>query len=55
MSTFNPDAPCRVLDKERTIPYWRSEWAANYRRHASEFDDGIINWDGLLLDGWCAA
>jgi hypothetical protein len=33
---------------------WKPEWAADYRRWASEFDTGVIEWDGLLLDGWLA-
>lgn len=23
-----------------------------YREHASNWDEGVIAWDGLLLDGW---
>ena len=56
MSTFNPGAACRVHDKlNDQILDWQPSWAANYRQYASEFDTGIVNWDGLLLDGWCPA
>jgi hypothetical protein len=53
MTTFNPDVACRVHDKlNERILTWKQEWADDYRRWAEEFDDGIIEWDGLLLDGW---
>ena len=56
MSTFNPDMPSRVHDRlnDHTLD-WRQEWADHYRRYANEHDTGVINWDGLLLDGWCPA
>jgi len=50
MSTFDPDVACRVHDRlNEKIINWRPEWAANYRQYA---DEGVIEWDGLLLDGW---
>ena len=56
MEHIQPRRALPVHDKlNEQFLYWQSAWAANYRRYASEFDDGIINWDGLLLDGWCAA
>ena len=53
MSTFNPDAPCRVHDglNDQMIA-WQPGWADSYRQYAHEHDTGVINWDGLLLDGW---
>ena len=53
MSTFNPDVACRVHDKlNDTFFDWKPEWAAKYREYAHEHDEGVINWEGLLLDGW---
>jgi hypothetical protein len=53
MSTFDPDVACRVHDKlNERILNWRAEWAANYWQYADDFADGVIGWDGLLLDGW---
>ena len=53
MDTFERDAPCRVHDKLNDKVIDRNpEWAANYRQYADRFDDGVIEWDGLLLDGW---
>jgi hypothetical protein len=44
---------CRVHDRlNEQVLIWKPEWAGDYRRWAEEFDDGIIEWDGLLLDGW---
>jgi len=53
MSTFNPEVACRVHDAlNKQVLDWQPAWAADYRRYASEHDTGVINWDGLLLDGW---
>ena len=53
MDTFNPDMPCRVHDGLNDIILdWRPEWAEDYRRWAGEHDTGVIEWDGLLFDGW---
>jgi hypothetical protein len=43
MSTFNPDKPCKVHDRvNEFLLDWKPEWAADYRRWASEFDTGVI-------------
>jgi|ERR1700739_980285 hypothetical protein len=53
MSTFNPAQPCRVHDEvNNKFLEWKPEWAAHYREHADKRSDGIIAWDGYLLDGW---
>jgi hypothetical protein len=53
MSTFDPDVACRVHDRlNEKVFDWKPEWADDYRQHADQFDDGVIEWDGLLLDGW---
>src|SRR5581483_1211030 len=54
MSTFNPDIRCRVHDRlnDRLID-WQTVWAPHYRMRAVLLnDDGVIEWDGSLLDGW---
>ncbi len=53
MDTFAPDMPCRVHDGlNDQIIEWCPQWAAMYREHASKWDEGVVAWDGLLLDGW---
>jgi hypothetical protein len=56
MATFDPEKPCRVHDrlKDRTIE-WRTGWAAAYKRNAMGANDGIVWFDGLILDGWTTA
>ena len=53
MRTFNPDVPCQVHDglNDETFD-WKPEWAAHYREYAFDHTEGVVNWDGLLLDGW---
>ena len=55
MNTFNPDVPCHVHDglNRQTIE-WKPQWAPLYREYAVKCDEGVIAWDGLLLDGWTA-
>jgi hypothetical protein len=31
---------------------WKPEWAERYRKQAKDAGNGMISWDGLLLDGW---
>ena len=53
MKTFDPDQPCRVHDEVNDqFLEWKPEWAPHYREYATKHFDGIIAWDGLLLDGW---
>ena len=50
---IRPGRGLRVHDKlNEKVFGWKPEWAANYRQYADQFDDGVIEWDGLLLDGW---
>ncbi|SFM51096.1 hypothetical protein SAMN05216573_102199 [Bradyrhizobium sp. Rc3b] len=53
MDTFDPDRACQVHDglNDQLIE-WRPQWAAAYREHAAKWDEGVVSWDGLLLDGW---
>ena len=52
MVTFDPTRPADVHDQlNDKIIRWKPEWAATWqdrRDHAP----GVIEWDGLLLDGW---
>lgn len=54
MSEFDPGKPARVHDRlNGKVLDWRpSAFAAHYRRYACDFGDGVVEWDGLLLDGW---
>ena len=53
MSQFDPDRPAILHEKagDRTFD-WSPEWASHYRIFSRRFGDGMIFWDGLLLDGW---
>jgi hypothetical protein len=31
---------------------WKPQWASLYREHGANWDEGVVAWDGLLLDGW---
>lgn len=52
MSDFDPDRPCRVRDSlnGRTF-HWQPQWADDYRAFAHRHAEGVVNFDGLLLDG----
>ena len=53
MNTFDPETPCRVHDKlNDQVIDWKTQWASLYREHGVMQDEGVIAWDGLLLDGW---
>jgi hypothetical protein len=53
MDTFDPDLPCRVHDRlNDQIIEWKPQWASMYREYGVKWDEGVIAWDGLLLDGW---
>jgi hypothetical protein len=53
MSEFNPSASAMVHDRlnDRTFE-WKPEWRAAYEKHAARHAPGVIEFDGLLLDGW---
>jgi hypothetical protein len=53
MKTFDPEKRCRVHDElNDKIIEWLPRWATLYREYAVKHDEGVIAWDGLLLDGW---
>jgi hypothetical protein len=54
MREFDPSKPSLVHDGlNDTVFEWQPERCeANFRRYAEQGRTGVINWDGLLLDGW---
>jgi hypothetical protein len=53
MNEFDPTKPSLVHDVLNKDTFaWKPEWAAIYREHARDMGKGVMNWDGLLLDGW---
>lgn len=52
LDTLDPDRPCQEHDSlnDQTIE-WKSQWASLYREHGAKWDEGVVAWDGLLLDG----
>ena len=46
MSVFDP-----TLLHDKMIA-WTGEKEAKWRRQASQHSEGVIEWDGLLFDGW---
>jgi hypothetical protein len=55
MSTFDPSRAVLVHDQLNDNTFaWLPEWRQNYEQSATKSHyEGIIEWDGLLLDGWC--
>jgi hypothetical protein len=54
MSTFDPTRPALLHDQlNDKMLAWTGEELAGWREHANPHSQGIIEWDGLLLDGWC--
>ena len=52
MKDFDPDRPSRVHDQlNDKIIDWDPRWAPTWKNHR-DHEPGVIEWDGLLLDGW---
>ena len=51
MSEFGTTKPLMVHDSQNDLRV-EAGWAANCRERAIEDEDGVIEWDALLLDGW---
>ena len=50
--TFDPTRPALVHDQlNDKIIRWNPEWASTWRDR-SDHAPGVVEWDGLLLDGW---
>jgi hypothetical protein len=53
MSEFDPSEPALVHDRrrDRLLP-WSPAFQRSYERTARELMPGVIDYDGLHLDGW---
>lgn len=53
MSEFDPSEPAMVHDlrRDRMLP-WSPAFQRSYERTARELESGVVDYDGLLLDGW---
>jgi hypothetical protein len=56
MSEFNPSQPGNLHDylNDKMVP-WTGEQAASWRRYSKRHPEGVMEWDGLLFDGWAEA
>lgn len=54
MIEFNPWRRSLVHDRlnDRMIE-WQPAWLASFIQDSADHEPGVIEWDGLLLDGWC--
>jgi hypothetical protein len=53
MTTFDPNVPCRIHDRVNDKMFdWRTRSADKYRQYAKLDHDGLVWFDGLILDGW---
>jgi hypothetical protein len=54
MEEFDPTKPVMVHDRlnDRTFEWKPATMQANYEKYAEAFGPDVIEWDGLLLDGW---
>jgi hypothetical protein len=56
MNEFDPTKRAIVHDEMNDKSFeWQPEWAGHYREYATQHTEGVIGWDGLLLDGWTPA
>jgi hypothetical protein len=54
MSTFDPSQPALLHDRlNDEIFAWLPEKKDEWLRNAQPAGEGVIGWDGLLIDGWC--
>ncbi len=52
MSTFDPSQPADVHDQLNDRVFrWKPEWASTWL-YRSDHAPGVVEWEGLLLDGW---
>lgn len=53
MSRFDPSKPCFVHDRVEGLTIaWSPDWAPAYSLFAREEAGGVVDFDGLALDGW---
>jgi hypothetical protein len=56
MHAFDPTRPALLHDQlnGKIIPWSAApEEVKSWRQHANTHNEGVIEWEGLLLDGWC--
>ena len=56
MNSFYPAQPALLHDQlnDKIIPWSATrEELDSWRQHANPHSEGVVEWDGLLLDGWC--
>jgi hypothetical protein len=53
MSEFDPSEPGLLHDRlgNRALP-WSPAFRVSYERTARELSPGVVDYEGLLLDGW---
>ena len=54
MSEFDPSKPALVHDKlnDQVIDWEPERHGKDYKAGHRDFGDGVVEWDGLLLDRW---
>ena len=54
MSEFDPSKPALVHDRlnDQVIDWEPERHSTDYKASHHDFGDGVVEWDGLLLDGW---
>jgi hypothetical protein len=54
MSAFDPSQPALVHDALNDPVFeWQPERCeAHFRKYGEQWCTDVVNWDGLLLDGW---
>lgn len=55
MSDFDPSQRCWLHEALNDVTFaWWPSWRDDYLLHADigRHAEGIVNWQGLLLDGW---
>lgn len=53
MRDFDPSRPAIVRDRLAGRAFeWSPEWLDEYQNYATQYAPGVIEFDGVLLDGW---
>ena len=53
MKEFDPDRRSLVHDQANRLGFeWSADEAERYRQCAKEMPDGMVHFDGRILDGW---
>lgn len=53
MREFDPSEPSLIHDRRRNRTLaWSPDFRRSFERHARETESGIVEYDGLELDGW---